>query len=109
MAIDETKFNQIFARNLRYYLEKNHMSQIELSKKIGVGTTSVYNWCNGVKIPRMDKVDKMCQIFGCKRSDLITDTQAADSATNQEFMLLFENADPAIQQAVLTLLKSAKH
>ena len=49
------------------------MTQLELSKRLGVGTTSVYNWCNGIKTPRMDKVDAMCKIFNCKRSDLMED------------------------------------
>lgn len=67
-------FNLIFARNLRNYLEINNMTQVELAKRLSVGTTSVYNWCNGVKVPRMDKVDKMCEIFSCRRSNLISDT-----------------------------------
>ena len=47
------------------------MTQVELAKKLNVGTTSVYNWCNGIKTPRMDKVDAMCDLFKCSRSDLI--------------------------------------
>lgn len=42
-----------------------------MAKKLGVGTTSVYNWCNGIKTPRMDKVDAMCNLFHCNRSDLM--------------------------------------
>ena len=72
----EQNFNLLFAKNLRSYLSICNMSQVELAKRLGVGTTSVYNWCNGVKVPRMDKVDKMCEIFSCKRSDLITDVPA---------------------------------
>lgn len=71
--MDEQNFNLIFSRNLRSYLSLNKMTQVELANRLGVGTTSVYNWCNGLKLPRMDKVDKMCEIFSCKRSDLITD------------------------------------
>ena len=67
----EEEFNKIFAKNLRYYLTQNNMTQLELSQKLGVGTTSVYNWCNAIKTPRMDKVDKMCSIFGIRRSDLM--------------------------------------
>ena len=67
------EFNAIFSKRLRYYLNKYGMTQLELSKRLGVGTTSVYNWCNGIKTPRMDKVDSMCKIFNCKRSDLIED------------------------------------
>lgn len=53
------EFNKIFSKRLRYYLSKYNMTQLDLSKKLGVGTTSVYNWCNGIKNPRMDKVDAM--------------------------------------------------
>ena len=71
MSVEE--FNAIFSKRLRYYLSKYNMTQLELSKRLGVGTTSVYNWCNGIKTPRMDKVDSMCEIFNCNRSDLIED------------------------------------
>ena len=69
------EFNKLFAKNLRYYLNKNNMTQAELAKRLNVGTTSVYNWCNGIKSPRMDKVDAMCDIFNCKRSNLIEDKE----------------------------------
>lgn len=74
--MSEEEFNKIFARNLKYYLSKSNMTQLELSKRLGVGTTSVYNWCNAIKTPRMDKVDAMCEIFNCKRSDFMQDKSA---------------------------------
>ena len=66
-------FNRAFSKRLRYYLQRDGMTQKELASKLGVGTTSVYNWINGIKSPRMDKVDMMCKIFGCTRSDLVED------------------------------------
>lgn len=71
--MQEREFNEIFSERLRYYLNKYEMTQLDLSKRLGVGTTSVYNWCNGLKTPRMDKVDAMCEIFHCNRSDLMED------------------------------------
>lgn len=76
MSVKE--FNAIFSRRLRFYLGKYNMTQLELSKRLGVGTTSVYNWCNGIKTPRMDKVDAMCEIFNCNRSDLMEDKENSD-------------------------------
>ena len=67
----EPDFNKIFAENLRNYLNKFDMTQAELAQKLSVSATSVTNWCRGSKSPRMDKVDMMCRIFGCRRSDLI--------------------------------------
>lgn len=72
-------YNTVFSRRLRYYLKENDLTQAELAKKLGVGTTSVYNWCNGIKSPRMDKVDRMCEIFGCRRSDFMEEP-ASDSS-----------------------------
>lgn len=74
----EQEFNAIFSKRLRYYLNKYNITQVELAKKLGVGTTSVYNWCNGIKTPRMDKVDAMCELFHCKRSDLIVEKEEED-------------------------------
>lgn len=76
--MNEQTFLEIFSRNLRNYMYANALSQKDLADRLGVGTTSVYNWCNGIKSPRMDKVDKMCEIFGCRRSDLIEDEPHAE-------------------------------
>jgi transcriptional regulator with XRE-family HTH domain len=82
MSINE--FNEVFSRRLRYYLERNGMTQLDLARKLGVGATSVSFWCNGTKAPRMDKVDKMCELFHCKRSDLIEDKDSTFPALSQE-------------------------
>lgn len=79
--MSESDFNKVFSNNLRYYLRINNMSQLELSKRLGVGTTSVSNWCKGLKSPRMNKVDEMCRIFGCRRSDLMEENVPASSTS----------------------------
>lgn len=79
----EQEFNAVFSKRLRYYLSKYEMTQAELAKRLGVGTTSVYNWCNGIKTPRMDKVDVMCDLFNCSRSDLIEENPP-DTLTSRD-------------------------
>ena len=69
--MSEAEFNIVFSKRLKYYLAKYNMTQLDLAKKLNVGTTTVSNWCNGLKSPRMGKVDAMCEIFHCKRSDLM--------------------------------------
>ena len=71
-------FNDVFSKNLRYYFDLSGMTQAEFAKKLGVGTTSIYNWLSGVKTPRMDKVDSMCKLLGIHREDLITDSLARE-------------------------------
>ena len=95
----EQEFNAIFSKRLRYYLNQYDMSQADLAKKLGVGTTSVYNWCNGIKTPRMDKVDAMCDLFHCKRSDLMEEKSVSDDRyyindeTAQAAQEIFENKE----------------
>lgn len=69
--MSEQEFNVIFSKRLKYYLGKYDMTQSELAKRLGVSTQSVTNWCKAAKSPRMDKIDSMCEIFHCKRSDLM--------------------------------------
>ncbi len=122
------EFNKLFAKNLRYYLNKNNMTQAELAKRLNVGTTSVYNWCNGIKSPRMDKVDAMCDIFDCKRSNLIEDKEhveeneyyldpetakkAQEIFENKQLSLLFDaarDAEPEDLETVHTMLMALKN
>lgn len=69
----EAKVNATVARNLKHYLDINDMNQADLAKLMGVTTATTSNWCKGIKLPRMDKIDKMCSIFHINRSDLIED------------------------------------
>ena len=69
--MSEKDFLEVFSRRLRHYLSVNNMTQKDLAEYLGTSVTSVYNWANGIKSPRMDKVDAMCELFHCKRSDLV--------------------------------------
>ena len=69
-----------FGLNLKKYLSLYDMKQNELAKRLGVGTSTVNNWVQGKKIPRMSKVDAMCKMFGCSRSDFIDEASEKLSA-----------------------------
>lgn len=79
--MNEKDFNEIFSKNLRYYMDERGISQNELAKHLNVSPTSVNNWCNGYKTPRMDKVDKICSFFHIQRSDLMNDRNSETSST----------------------------
>lgn len=97
--MSEQEFNEIFAKRLKNYLNKYDMTQTDLARRLGVSTQSVTNWCRGAKSPRMDKVDAMCKIFHCMRSDLMEDKKETtsnyyldnDAAAAAQF--LYENPD----------------
>ena len=43
----------------------------DLADYLGVSTNTVTSWCTGQKVPRTDKLDKICNFFRVERSDLL--------------------------------------
>lgn len=64
---------KVFARNLTYFIAQSGKTQKELADMLGVAQSTFNNWCTGVRYPRMDKVEKLANYFGIKKSDLIED------------------------------------
>ena len=62
---------KVFAENLEYYLQKNDIQKKELAQMLGVGQSTVTDWGKARTYPRMDKVQKMAEIFGVEMSDLV--------------------------------------
>lgn len=110
--MSEQEFNAIFSRKLKLYLSNNNMTQKELADKLNVSTASVTNWCKGLKFPRMDKIDAMCSIFDCNRSDLMEDRPAEKQAISKEEMnilLTYRKADTLTKAMVLRTLGIEKN
>lgn len=68
-----TDINDIFVRQLKYYLNLRKKSQTDLAKYIGVSNGTITNYVNGTNMPRMDKIDKICEFLLINRSDLLED------------------------------------
>lgn len=69
--MSDDQYKKIFSKNLRYYMSLNDKSQIDLISDLGFNKSAVSTWCNGTRLPRMDKVDALAKYFNIKRSDLI--------------------------------------
>lgn len=65
----------VFAKNLKYYMERKGISQKELSEIIGVSAPTLNEWIKAKKYPRIDKVEKLANYFGCLKSDLIEEKE----------------------------------
>lgn len=60
----------IFVRNLNYYMDAAGKSQADVARYMKVSTASVAGWCNGIIVPRIDKVQRLCDWLGIDVSDL---------------------------------------
>lgn len=61
----------IFASNLKRYMEQNKKSRKDVADAIGVSYYTFTSWVTGKKYPRMDKVEMIADYFGILKSDLI--------------------------------------
>lgn len=107
---DEQELGVILAQNIQYYLDRDKLSRKELADRMGVSLSSVGFWCTGSKIPRADKLDMMCKIFGCERSDLLLKHplhQKLDSATNNrllQYSLKIAELSPDMRERVFSYI-----
>ncbi len=83
--MSEDQFKRIFSKNLRYYMSVNNKEQIDLINDLGFNKSAVSTWCNGTRLPRMDKVDALAKYFGISRSDLIEEKNNSSEDTSYYF------------------------
>ncbi|RXK46504.1 helix-turn-helix transcriptional regulator [Aquirufa rosea] len=56
---------------LKEILEKKRMTQVELSKKLGVSTVTVNLWAKNKSEPSLRMILKICEILKIKLSELV--------------------------------------
>lgn len=103
MSEDEIK--KVFAKNLNNYLYLSGKTQADLYKYMGVSSATVSNWCTGLKMPRMDKIQAICNWLGIEKSDLLENKnnthkeKVSTAVTPIEFQHLnkFRSLNPAGQ------------
>lgn len=61
----------IMAENLKYYIEKSGKERRELAEIWGFPYSTISEWINGKKYPRIDRIEIMADYFGIQKSDLI--------------------------------------
>ena len=121
--MSEKELNKIIADNITRQMELNNRTQLELAEYMNVSQATVSNWCKGVKMPRMSKIDMICKFFNINRSDLMNDSsnqpelnkrdtkqieeilqQTKDKLTSPEGLMF--DGDPASAEAIESILSA---
>lgn len=61
----------ILAKNLQRYIDRSGKDRRELATIWGFPYSTLTEWINGRKYPRIDKIEIMANYFGIQKSDLI--------------------------------------
>lgn len=88
---------KIFQNNLLYYL--GDRPQAEVAKAIGVSPQTFNTWCQGIAMPRMEKMQIIADYFEINKSDLIEDKDNY----KREFIEIYDKASP-IHKAKIEIL-----
>ena len=104
---------ETMAKNLKYYIAKSGKDRRELAAIWGFPYSTVTEWINGKKYPRIDRIEVMAEYFGILKSDLIEEQTEKPTAQgdglneNQRVLMEFAKSLSEDQAALaLRLLKS---
>ena len=102
--MSEKELYDIVAGNIMKLLNWSDRSQADLVKYMNVSQTAVSNWCNGIKMPRMDKIDKICEFFGVNRTELfnnLTHEYLNSKRRTQKLMEIWDALNPDGQEKII--------
>ena len=109
----------IMAENLKYYIERSGKDRRELAEAWGFPYSTVSDWINAKKYPRIDRIEIMADYFGIAKSDLIEKRAEAHRSredANANFRLnvgeaklvtLFREVPEADRDMVVKMIESA--
>lgn len=77
----------IFSRNIKRYMNLRNVSQSDLSRDLGINSSTISDWVNAKKYPRMDKVQLLADYLNILKSDLVEErTSTPLNTTPVHFM-----------------------
>lgn len=62
---------ETMSKNLKYYIDRSGKDRKTLAEIWGFPYSTVTDWINGNKYPRIDRIEVMAEYFGILKSDLI--------------------------------------
>lgn len=67
---------EVFARNLKRFVDMSGKDRKEITNALGIPYSTLTDWINGNKYPRINNMEKLAAYFGVSKSDLIEDFEA---------------------------------
>lgn len=63
----------VLAKNLRKYISMSGKDRKDIARALGIPYSTLTDWVNANKYPRINNIEKMADYFGVSKSDLIED------------------------------------
>lgn len=69
----------LIGNNIRRLREERNMLQSELAEKVNVSPATVSSWEVGRTEPKIGKVEEICAVFHCEKSDIVENHSQSDA------------------------------
>lgn len=105
---------ELTAKRIRLAMDRMNLSQQELADRCNIGKSSISHYVNGTNEPGNKTAYILARVLKVNPAWLMgfdVDMEPAESEPaleEKELIDLYTSADPAVRDAVLTLLKSAR-
>lgn len=63
----------VLSKNLRKYITKSGKDRTQVAEELGLSYSTLTDWVNGKKYPRINNIEKLAEYFNVSKSDLIED------------------------------------
>ena len=63
----------ILSKNLKKYISKSGKDRTQIAEELGLSYSTLTDWVNGKKYPRINNIEKLAVYFGVSKSYLIED------------------------------------
>lgn len=77
----------VMAENILYYMTVHDLDRNDICKILDIPYTTLSDWLNAKKYPRIDKIEMLANYFGIEKSDLI---ERRDKKCQDKFQMLFD-------------------
>lgn len=67
----DDKYKKIFSKNLNYYMNLREKTQTDIVNDLDINKSAISSWCNGTRLPRMNKVELLANYLNINVSDLL--------------------------------------
>ena len=64
---------EVLSKNLKKYIAKSGKDRADIAREVGFPYSTVTDWVNGKKYPRINNIEKLAVYFGVSKSELIED------------------------------------
>ncbi|WP_278973240.1 LexA family protein [Peptostreptococcus anaerobius] len=73
---------EVMAKNIKRYMDIHNIDRKELASIAGVAYSTLSDWLNANKYPRIDKIEKMSNYFGISKADLVEEYNPTNNVGN---------------------------